>query len=82
MKRIILSCDRCGSPHDVHERVYLEMGIACEHDSIVGRQTARRYGHDQPLRDLCEGCCREIKDQTSEIWLSTKPEELKLKEVK
>jgi hypothetical protein len=79
MKRIILSCDRCGSPHDVHESVYLEMSVG----NVFGeQQCGRRYGHDQLRRDLCENCCREIKDQTSEIWMSMKPEALKLKEVK
>lgn len=82
MKRIILSCDRCGSPRDVHEGAYLEMSVG----NIFGEQSfgeqGKRYGHDLSRRDLCELCCREIKDQTSEIWMSVKPEALKLKEVK
>jgi hypothetical protein len=42
-----------------------------------------RDEHHNPIaRDLCNYCVGEMKAQILEIWESTKPEALKLREVK
>jgi hypothetical protein len=88
MRRTYLSCDRCGRM-DAFDG---QTGVT--EDVILIRTTAGQRRSEHQLlykldgasksvrRDLCRQCIEELEIKTAEIWMSTKPEAVKLKEVK
>jgi len=94
MKRTYLSCDRCGRMDDpqllhganagiiVTEEMSIRIGQYRSNSGDWIRDGNKKGEGSIIMRDLCNLCLDEMYAQVSEIWTSTKPEALKLREVK